>query len=338
MFTDASRDAERVHFTPEEAHAAAREIIGRLGYDEQQQKVIADHLLDAALCGYEYSGLPKILDLAGTARAQLPRVPPRTVHETPVSALVDGGNTVGMLAVDAATDNVVARAREHGFGVVGVFNTYMTGRSSYFVERIARAGLIGMHSVASFPIVAPPGAAGKAIGTNPVAFGFPTLADPLVIDLGTSAFMMSELALVERRGGLLPEGVALDADGEPTRDPAAAKNGALLHFAGYRGFAIGLAMQALGVMAGACASPGKDVAYLLIAMRPDLLVPLADYQRELSATLERIKSTPRMPGVAEIRIPSERAFRERRKLQREGIAIDRRIWEMLQAIGRPSTC
>jgi LDH2 family malate/lactate/ureidoglycolate dehydrogenase len=334
MFTDQNPASERVHFTPEEAHAAAREIIGRLGYDAREQQVIADHLLDAALCGYEYSGLPKILDLAGTARSQLPRVPPRTVHETPVSALIDGGNTVGMLVVDEATNQVIARAREHGFGVVGVFNTYMTGRSSYFVERIAQAGLIGIHSVASFPIVAPPGAARAAIGTNPIAFGFPTQADPLVIDLGTSAFMVSELALVERRGGLLPEGVALDADGAPTRDPAAARQGALMHFAGYRGFAIGLAMQALGVMAGATASQGKDVAYLLIAMRPDLLVPLADYQRELSATLERIKSTQRLPGVEAIRIPSERSFRERRKLQREGIAIDRRIWDLLQALGK----
>jgi len=53
-------------------------------------------------------------------------------------------------------------------------------------------------------------------------------------------------------------------------------------------------MQALGVMAGATASQGQDVAYLLIAMRPDLLVPLADYQRELSATLERIKAIPNL--------------------------------------------
>lgn len=334
MFTADATDAERIHFTPEQAHAAMRELVGRLGYDAQQQRVIADHLLDAALCGYEYSGLPKILELASTAKAKLPRVPARTVYETPVSALIDGGNTVGMLVVDAATDQAIAKAREHGFAVVGAFNTWMTGRSAYFVERIANAGLIGMHTVAAVPMVAPPGAARPALGTNPVAFAFPTLADPLVIDLGTSAFMGTELALVQRRGGQLPEGVALDADGKPTRDPSAARAGSLLNFAGYRGFAIGLAMQAFGVMAGSGMSPGKDVGYLVIAMRPDLLVPLDDYRRELSATLERIKATPRIEGVDEIRLPSERAARERRRLTREGIAIDARIWEMLQALGR----
>ena len=81
-------------------------------------------------------------------------------------------------------------------------------------------------------------------------------------------------------------------------------------------------------------SPDKQVAYLLIAMRPDLLVPLEDYRRELSAALERVKATPRQEGVTEIRLPSERAFRERRRLTREGIEIDARIWDLLQAFGR----
>lgn len=332
MYTSNDHDAERVHFTPDEARAAACELIGRLGYDAREQGLIADHLLDAALCGYEYSGLPKILDLAHAPKAKLPRQPAQKVHETPLSAMFDGGHTVAMITVDDATDLVIEKAREHGFGVVGVFNSWMSGRSAYFAERIARAGLVGMHTVASYPIVAPPGAARPAIGTNPIAFAFPTLADPLVIDLGTSAFMMTELGLIERRGGLLPEGVAIDAQGKPTREPKAAREGAVLHFAGYRGFAIGLAVQALGVMGGAHLSPNKDCAYLLVAMRPDLLVPLETYRQELSATLARIKSVPRLPGVEEIRIPSERAFRERERRRLEGIEIDRRIWDMLQAL------
>ncbi len=332
MHASQSADAERVHFTVDEAHAAMREIIGRIGYDERERTILANHMLDAALCGYEYSGLPKILDLAGHAKARLPRRAPRTVHETPISALIDGGNTVGMLAVDAATDDVIRRANTHGFAIVGVFNSWMTGRSSYFVERIAQAGLVGMHTASTYAIVAPPGAAKPAIGTNPVSFAFPTEADPLVIDLGTSAFMMSEMALLERQGGQLPEGVAIDASGQPTRDPAQARQGAVLHFAGYRGFAIGLAVQALGVMAGAGFSPNKDYGYLLIAMRPDLLVPLDTYRRQLSETLARIKAAS--AGAQGIRLPSERAFRERRRRQVEGLEIDRRIWDSLQALGR----
>src|SRR5690606_20071945 len=104
----------------------------------------------------------------------------------------------------------------HGFALVGVNNTWMSGRGSYYVERIANAGLIGIHTVSSRPQVAPPGGTRAAIGTNPISFGFPTADAPFVIDLGTSALMFTDLALRARRGELLPEGVAIDAKGVPT--------------------------------------------------------------------------------------------------------------------------
>lgn len=324
----------RLRLSPEEARDLAAEVVSSLGYAPDDAARIVGHVMDAAFCGYEYSGLPKLLDLAGHRKAKLDRRDPQIVHQTGVSALWDGGNTVGMVAVDIATDDLIARAQAEGFAVAGVYNSWMTGRSSYFAERIARAGLIALHTVSSFRIVAPPGATRPAIGTNPICFGFPTAGDPLLIDLGTSAFMMSELALVERQGDLLPEGVAIDSEGRPTRQPSAVHGGALRHFAGYRGFAIGLAMQAFGVMAGACRSPDRDYGYLLLAMRPDLLIPLEEYRRDLSETLARIKETPKQEGVTAIRLPSERAMQSRRELSVEGIEIDSRIHELLLKLCR----
>ena len=153
--------------------------------------------------------------------------------------------------------------------------------------------------------------------------------EPLVIDVSTAAFPGTELDFHVLLGLPLPEGVALDAYGNPTIDPTAAKRGALLPFGGYKGFALALAMQALGVLAGSGLNANKDYGYLIIAMRPDLLVPLDAFKRELTTTLERIKATPRQPGVDEIRLPSERAFRERERALREGIVIDRSIHQAL---------
>src|SRR5258705_12066333 len=81
---------------------------------------------------------------------------------------------------------------------------------------VARAGLIGIHTVAAPPMVAPLGGAKAALGTNPIAFGFPMDGDPLVIDLGTSAFMGTDLQFRQRLGIPLPEGVAIDERGRPT--------------------------------------------------------------------------------------------------------------------------
>lgn len=329
----AAKDA-RVSLTCAQAQALALEALGAIGYTPAQAQVIADHLVDAALCGYEYSGLPKILQIAANPKAKQPTTPIKALHDTPVSTLLDGGNHSGMLAMDRATDLAIAKAREHGFALVGVTNSWMSGRSAYYVERIARADLIGIHTVGSASLVAPPGAARPAFGTNPMAFGFPTLGEPLVIDVSTAAFPGTELDFYILLGRSLPEGVALDATGKPTTDARQAKAGSLLPFAGHKGFALALAMQALGVLAGSGLNAAKDYGYLLMVMRPDLLLPLQDFKRDLTATMERIKNAPRQPGVAEIRLPSERSFRERERSKREGVAIDASIHEALVALTR----
>src|SRR5262249_2001357 len=81
------------------------------------------------------------------------------VKETSVSVLFDGGNQSGMLGMYYATREVIQRAGAHGFALVAVNNIWMSGRSAYYVEMAARAGLIGIHTVAAPPMVAPLGGA-----------------------------------------------------------------------------------------------------------------------------------------------------------------------------------
>lgn len=323
---------DRVRLSVAEARALAEGTLENIGYDAEEARIVADHVVDAALCGYEYSGLPKILNVAEHRRLRGPRRHMRALRETAVSALFDGGNNVGMVTVYRATQAAIAKADEHGFAVVGVHNSWVSGRGAHYVEMIARAGLIGVHTVSSTRHVAPPGATRPALGTNPIAFAFPTLHEPFVIDMGASAFMSTDMLFRERRGEPLPEGVAIDAEGQPTRDPAAARLGAILPFGGYKGFALAMAMQGLGVLAGSGIDFEKSYGYLIIAMKPDLLVPLDEYRRHMSEMLERIKAAPRQPGVEEIRLPGERAFRERERNLREGIEIDRRIYDALIAL------
>ena len=174
-----------------------------------------------------------------------------------MSVLFDGGNQSGMLGMYYATRAVIERAKPHGFALVGVNNIWMSGRSAYYVEMVARAGLIGIHTVAAPPMVAPLGGARPALGTNPIAFGFPMDGDPLVIDLGTSAFMGTDLQFRQRLGIPLPEGVAIDEHGRPTTDAGAARRGAILPFGGHKGYALALAMHALGVLCGGTADQGE---------------------------------------------------------------------------------
>ncbi len=324
--------SDRIHLSVAEAREHSERALRGIGYDPGEANILADHMIDAALCGYEYSGLAKILNIPEHRRFKRPRRPMSVVRETAVSVLYDGGNNVGMLAMYHAARTAIAKAEVHGFSIVGVTNSWMSGRSAYYCEMIANADLVGIHTASSSRSVAPFGGTRGILGTNPIAFGMPSSRGPVVLDMGTSAFMGTELALRERLGQLLPEGVAIDSQGEPTRDPTAARLGALLPFGGYKGYGLGFVVQALGVLAGSAMDPDGDDGYLFVVFKPDLLVPLEEFKCQVMALIERIKSVPRASGVDEIRIPGERAFRSRERLRREGIEVDRLVYDALAAL------
>src|SRR5205809_675786 len=139
---------ERVRLSVAEARALSERAMRGIGYEAEEARILADHVIDAALCGYEYSGLPKLLNVADDPRHAAGRRPMRVVKGTSVSVLFDGGNQSGMLGMYHATRAAIERASTHGFALVGVNDIWMSGRSAYYVEMAARAGLIAIHTVA----------------------------------------------------------------------------------------------------------------------------------------------------------------------------------------------
>src|ERR1700748_1405835 len=210
----------RIKLSVTEARDLAEGALRGIGYDAGEARIVADHVVDAALCGYEYSGLAKILNIPDAAHFKEPRRPIKVLRESSVSLAFDGGNNVGMLALYHAAEATIGKAAAHGVALVSVTDAWMSGRSAYFVEMIAKAGLIAIHTAASHAMVAPPGGARGMLGANPLAIAIPSSREPVVLDIGTSATMMTDLMLRERLGELLPEGVAIGPGGAPARDPA----------------------------------------------------------------------------------------------------------------------
>jgi len=311
----------RLRLSVADARGLAEGALRGMGYHNDEARIIADHVTDAAMCGYEYSGPAKILNVFESEH-RLPRRSMKVLRETEVSLAFDGGNNVGMLALFHAAQATIKKTAAHGIALVSVTDAWMSGRGAYYVEMIAKHGLVAIHTASSSRLVAPPGGIRPVLGTNPIAIAVPSSRGPIVLDMGTSAYMMTEVMLRERLGELLPEGVALGPGGEPTRDPKAARRGALLPFGGYKGFALALMMQALGLLAGSGSDAESAYGYLFIAFRPDLFGPADAFERQVTQLIERIKATPRRPGVDDIRIPSERAFRSRERALHEGLEID----------------
>jgi delta1-piperideine-2-carboxylate reductase len=323
-----------------EARKLAIAALKSLNFDDEQAAVTADHLVDAALRGVTFGSLPRILSIAEKmAEMGDDRRPIRVVRESPVSALLDGGDQVGYVVAHRATALAIAKAKQSGIAIVGANNTYYTGLFSFYLEMATREGLVAFAAGNGPAIVAPEGAIDARLGTNPIAFGFPSSGDPVIWDIGTCAIMHGEVQLHRRLGQPLPEGTAIDKEGTPTRDPTAALAGAIKAWGGHRGSGLSIVVQLLGAMCDApVISPGmKEMAYLVVVIDPKLLMPEGDYPERVSELAGKVR-TARAATDEPVRMPFDRSAADRRRrVQENAIEVPERVYEALVKMAAQKT-
>src|ERR1700760_1791747 len=110
--------AARINLSVTEARDLAEGALRGIGYDSDEARIVADHVVDAALCGYEYSGLAKLLNIVDSSHFKLPRRPMTVLRETDVSIAFDGGNNTGMLSLYHAAEATIRKAAAHGIALV----------------------------------------------------------------------------------------------------------------------------------------------------------------------------------------------------------------------------
>ena len=174
-------------------------------------------------------------------------------------------------------------------------------------------------------------------GSAPIrsASAFPSADDPIILDIGTSAIIHAEVTLARRLGNELPENVAFDRDGLPTRDPVAALAGAFATWGGHKGSGIAIAVQLLGILAGSPAIPAElaGFGYLIVAMRPDLMGPAETFRENVSAFATAVRSARPVAGGPPVRMPFDRSRRERqRRLAENAIEVPDVLASQLELI------
>lgn len=305
-----------------DARALAVAAMEGIGFDADEAAITADHLVDAGLRGLTFGSLARVLAISERLESSgTRRRPLQVIHETPVSALIDGGDHAGYFVAHAATQKAIDKARTIGMAIVGANNTWYTGLFAYYMEMVTRAGFIGMAIGNGPAVVAPVGSAEARLGTNPIAWGFPCEPDPVIWDIGTCAIMHGELMLHKRTGEPLPEGVALDRDGQPTIDPVAALEGAIRPWGGHKGGGLSAVVQTLGALCGGpVISPGmRDMAYLVLVIDPKIMLPDGSYQQQVAELGEAIRGAQPIDPDAPVRMPYDRSAAERRRRLREGM-------------------
>ncbi|HET7770610.1 MAG TPA: Ldh family oxidoreductase [Chloroflexota bacterium] len=342
-------------FKPEQLHVAATKIFRAAGASEENARIVVDHLIDANLCGHDSHGVIRIPSyVQSIKRDQLdPAATPATVRETAAMTLIDANRTFGQVSALVATDAVVKKAREHGVAIAGTIRGNHIGRVGYYPTRAAQRGvalLVAYGTLGSSG--APFGGRKGALGTNPISFGFPSGGDtPFLLDFATTAIAAGKVSVARDKHEPLPPNSAIDKDGNPTTDPHAVAQGALLPFGGHKGYALSL-MSAL--LSRALIRSGDDRTGEGGAGKPhggagadagvrrtrdegagqakvffcaiDTSVFGEGAGAEAERIFEKMRATPPAAGFESVLIPGEPEARTAAKRQAEGVPVAEDTW------------
>ena len=251
-------------------------------------------------------------------------------------------------------DEAVARAETYGVGFVTARGGNHFGAAAFYSLRAVARGMVGIVATSTPAVMAPWGGAEARLGNNPlsIAAPMPEGSAPFVLDLAQSAVSRGRIKLAELNGEPIPNTWALDSEGLPTTDPAAALAGALLPSGGYKGYGLALAVEVLtGVLAGAelgpelinmsltgSASSGSatrtgTVGSFYVAVDPERFVGRKVFTERIARLVALMKATPPAAGFAEVLVPGELEERSARAARDAGIELDGHTVELLAALG-----
>jgi LDH2 family malate/lactate/ureidoglycolate dehydrogenase len=249
----------------------AAALFAALGLSRHDAATAADAALYAQLCGSDSHGLVHLpLYASGLLdRTIKPQPAMRISRNGTCTARIDAGCGCGLVVSHQAMALAIELAGQHGMGAVAVCNSSHFGAAGYYGDLAARRGMIGIAVSNSAPAIAPTGGVTALLGTNPIGIGVP-LGDgaPMVLDMATAMVARSRIRQMLAAGQTaIPEGWAIDPDGNPTTDAAAAIAGSVLPIGGAKGFGLALLVELLS-SALADGPPGFDITYENVVKRP----------------------------------------------------------------------
>lgn len=335
-------------FTAEALTEYARAIFLSAGLREADAALVAGDLVKANLRGVDSHGVSRIPMYLERLRRGLVNPRPNVTLTKVAGAVahVDGDNGMGFIASDAAMNAACDLAADMGIGLAGVHRSTHFGMGACYALRAIERGYISLIFTNSSPAIPMWGGRTTFLGASPIAAGIPGgKHPPYVMDMAMTVIARGKIRLAAMKGDPIPQGLALDVDGNPTTDAAKAFEGVCLPFGGVKGSVLGTLMDLLaGLFTGANFggdvkslyfdhSEPQNVGHLFFAIQPDLFMALTDFQARMDTFYERIKELPRAAGVDEIMLPGEPEQRREDQRRQGGIPVTDNVVADLTAEG-----
>jgi LDH2 family malate/lactate/ureidoglycolate dehydrogenase len=270
----------------------------------------------------------------------------RAIREQAASALVDGDNAMGHLVMSRAAEIAVEKARTAGVAWVGARNSNHAGPAMLYARMPLKHDMIGIYiAVGSANHLPPWGGTEMLLSTNPISIAVPAARhDAIVLDMATTNAAYGKVKIKAQRGEQMPEGWMMDRQGKPLTDPKRASEGFLLPIGGPKGY--GLALM-FGLLAGTLngAAFGKDVVdfnadsktltntgHAIVAVNIAAFADVNTFRQSVDEIWEQMKSSPKLPGVDEIRLPGERSEKIYEERVANGIPVSAELRKVLDEL------
>lgn len=326
--------------SPAELKKTSEAALIRAGVSSRNAEIQVDLLLDAELRGHASHGLLRLPRLVRRIQNGVASANATGLHSWTGEGFlsVDGQNGLGPVVAMTALDQLCDRVERKGVAIAAIRDCNHLGMLAWYARAIALRGKVLLALTTSEALVHPWGGRKAMVGTNPIAIGVPADPRPFVMDMATSLVSMGKIHDHTNRGQDIPEGWALDENGDPTTDARAGTRGAIAPFGGPKGYALGLGFEVL-VAALAGSALGTDVVGTLdddkacnkgdvfTVMQPD-----AAAFRPVSAYLEAIRAMPPADPDRPVSVPGDRAERVHAERTAVGHTPDPEIWQQIRAL------
>lgn len=322
------------------ARALVTRTLQRCGAKEENARSVARALVAAQADGLGGHGLSRLPAYA--AQVKVGKIDGNAVPEvswpSPSVVTVDAAHGFAYPALDAAVEVLPEMAGAQGIALAGIRRSHHCGAAGHPVEQLADAGLVAILFANTPAAIAPWGGARPVFGTNPIAFACPREEGAaIVIDLSLSKVARGNIMAAKQKGESIPEGWALDEQGQPTTDPVAALRGTMVPLGDAKGTALALMVELLaagltGARYAAEASSFLDAegappgtGQLILAIDPVAVGGPGTLARfsELAASVEEQEGA---------RLPGSRRLGLRQKAQADGINVADALLAEIEAL------
>ena len=346
-------------FTKEELRQLAIDLFCAMGSTSDDAGIAADVLVSADVRGIDSHGVSRLIGYVGLWEAGRINMTPdvKIIRERKSTFTVDGDGGLGLVVAPKAMKIAIERAKQYGSGWGAISNSNHFGIAGYHAMMALPHDMIGTAMTNATPFIPPTHGKQAMLGTNPIAYAFPTdKRKPLVIDLATASVARGKIEIARRENKVIPKGWMVDKDGVPSQNVDELKDGGMLtplgsleELGSHKGYALGSLVDVLtGVLSGANYGkwvppfvpflpllpdlPGKGLGHFVGAMEVDGFRDASEFKASMDHWIDSFKGADRMDPNQEVYVPGEKEYLTEIERTANGIPLNDKVVADLEGL------